>query len=354
MNRYFSITRRHLMVSTLALTTASLSGLLLPGLAIAQTKLRTSNRSALALNGGKKFMLGSVSLACFTDRKRQILVGGGFRSSGAASSNVVSTTLAGLTTADYQAAADYAYAAAIDGLTAKGFEVVDNALLVAKLKTASLVQANGVAYSFPEGNRQSSIATVIGANAFGGYVPLPNWTPTAPGLAGLASIGVQTASRNVDALFRKHAAEAGVTIIGLMIGVSPVRIEASFGSDWRVPDAFGIGGLTRTGTLSTQTGLSSHPLLTRMAVYPISGADAGEIAVDDEIGIQGGIGSLADTTSGTLKGAQAVGNVLSMFGGSGRSSNTTNYTLNADPVSYIEGTKALSQDVMKALVGGLL
>lgn len=175
----------------------------------------------------------------------------------------------------------------------------------------------------------------------------------APGLAGLASISVQTASRNVDALFRKHAAEAGLTVIGLMIGVSPVRIEAGFGSEWRVPDAFGNGGRTRTGTLSTETGLSSHPLLTRMGGYPMTGNGPGEIAMEEEIGIQGGIGTLADTTSGVLKGVQAVGNVLSMFGGTGRSSSTTNYALNADPVSYVAGTKALSQDVVKTLVGGL-
>lgn len=347
----FSMQRRRLMASTVAAATAGLAGLIVPGLAGAQGRLRTSNVSALA--GGKRVVLGSVALACLTDRKRQITVGGGFRSLGAASSNVVQTTLAGLTSADYQAAADAAYAALVEGLMAQGFEVVDNAPLVAMLKTANLVQANGAEYSFPEGNRQSSKAAMIGASAFGGYVPLPGWTPLAPGIAGLASLGVQTASRNVESLLLKQAADGGVTILGLMIGVSPVRIEASFGSDWRVPDAFGRGGQTRTGTLSTETGLSSHPQLTRMAVYPISGAAAGEIAMDDEIGIQGGIGSLADTTSEVVKGVQMVGNVLSLFGGSGRSDSTTNYTLTADPASYAAGTKALSQDVVKALVSGL-
>lgn len=339
------------MASTLAATAAGLSGFIVPGLAAAQSKLRTTNASALA--GGKRVMLGSVALACLTDRKRQILVGGGFRSLGSASSSVVQTTLTGLSEADYLAAADAAYAAAVEEFTAKGFEVVDNAALAALLKSNSLVQVNGTEYSFGEGNKQSSKAVMVGASAFGGYVPMPNWTPTAPGLMGLSSIGVQTASRNVDTLLRKHAAESGVTIVGLMIGVSPVRIEASFGSDWRVPDAFGRGGLTQTGTLTTETGLSSHPLLTRMAVYPVSGSDPGEIAMEEEIGIQGGIGSLADTTPGVVQGVQAVANVLSMLGGSGRSDNNTYYTLNADPALYVAGTKALSRDVTKALAVGL-
>ena len=347
----FSIHRRSLILTTLAATAAGLGGLIVPGTASAQARLRSNN--VPTLGGGKRVMLGSVALACLTDRKRQIQVGGGFRSRGAASSNVVETTLDGLSAADYQAASDAAYAAALEGLSARGFEVVDNAALVAMLTAAKLVQANGADYSFPEGNRQSSKAAMMGASAFGGYVPMPGWTPIAPGLAGLSAMGVQTAAREVDALFRKHAAEAGVTVIGLLIGVSPVRIEASFGSDWRVPDAFGKGGMTRTGTLSTETGLSSHPSLTRLAVYPTSGEGAGEIAMEDEIGIQGGIGTLADTTSGAVKGVQAVGNLLSMFGGSGRSDNTTSYTLHADPATYVAGTKALSQDVVKALLGGL-
>lgn len=351
MSDQFSARRRQLIATAVAATAAGLGGLTAPGMAMAQGKLRTSNGAALA--GTKRVALGSLALACLTDRRRQILVGGGFRSLGAASSNVVSTSLAGLGLADYQAAADAAYAAALEGLAANGLEVVDNAALLALLKANNLVQANGTEYSFGEGNRQTSKAIMLGASAMGGYVPLPNWTPTAPGLAGLGSMGLQAAARNVDALFRKQAAEAGVAIVGLLIGVSPVRIEASFGAEWRIPDALGRGGMTQTGTLSTATGLSSHPNLTRMAVYPGSGSEPGEIALEDEIGIQGGIGSLADTTSGVVSGVQAVGNVLSMLGGSGRSDNTTSFTLTADPAAYLAGTQALSRDVLKALLGGL-
>jgi hypothetical protein len=346
----FSIERRSLIASTLAATAAGLTGLVIPSLAVAQTGLR-KNFSGLA--GGKRVMLGNVALACLTDRRRQISVGGGFRSLGSASSNSVQTTMVGLTEADYQAAADAAYLATVAGLTAQGFEVVDNAPLVEKLKSKNLMKANGAEYSFAEGNRQSSKAALVGASVFGGFVPMPNWTPAGGGFAGIAMIGNVTTAIEVDALFKQHAAEAGVSILGLFLGVSPVRIEASFGSDWRVPDAFGRGGQTQTGTLTTETGLSSHPLVTRMAVYPAGGGSAGEVALENEIGIQGGVGTLADTTSGVVQGVQALGNVLSMLGGSGRSDNTTNYTLKADPAAYVAGTKALSEDVVKALVGGL-
>lgn len=348
----FSIERRSLIASALAATTVGLAGLTVPGMAAAQTALRTTNASALA-GGGKRVMLGTVALACLTDRRRQISVGGGFRSLGAASSSVVQTTLAGLTEADFQAAADAAYLAAVTSLTAQGFEVVDNTALVALLKSKNLIKPNGAEISFAEGNKQSSKAALVGASAFGGFVPMPNWTPTGGGLAGLAMVGNVTAAIEVDALLKQHASAAGVSILGLFLGVSPVRIEASFGSDWRVPDAFGRGGQVKTGTLTTETGLSSHPLLTRMAVYPANGAAAGEIAMDNEIGIQGGIGSLSDTTPGAVKGVQALGNVLSMLGGSGRSDNNTYYTLTADSTAYVAGTKALSEDVVKALVAGL-
>lgn len=54
-----------------------------------------------------------------------------------------------------------------------------------------------------------------------------------------------------------------------------------------------------------------------------------------------------------VQGVQALGNVLSMLGGSGCSDSTANYTLKADPSAYVAGTKAMSDDVVKALVGGL-
>jgi len=351
LNQPVSIDRRRLIACALAATTAGLSGILMPGPARAQNRLRTTNAEALA--GGKRVLLGNLALACLTDRRRQMLIEGSGRRAGAASSNSVQTTLAGLTEADYQAAADAAHAAALDSLAAQGFEVLDASPLVALLKSKGLVKASGAEFSFAEGNRQSSKAALVGASAYGGFVPMPNWTPAGGGLAGLAMMGNVTAAIEVDTLFRQFARDNGVTVLGVFLAVSPVRIEASFGSDWRVPDAFGRGGQTRTGTLTTETGLSSHPLLTRMTVYPTGGGAAGEIALDDEIGIQGGVGTLADTSSDVVKGVQALGNVLSMFGGSGRSSNTTNYTLNADPAAYVAGTRALSGDVVKALAGGL-
>ncbi len=105
MSSQFSIERRSLIASTLAATAAGLTGLVLQGFAAAQNGFR---QKFSGLAGGKRVMLGNVALACLTDRRRQISVGGGFRSLGSASSNSVQTTMVGLTEADYQAAADAA------------------------------------------------------------------------------------------------------------------------------------------------------------------------------------------------------------------------------------------------------
>lgn len=343
------ITRRKLIAAALAGVALS-TGLLTvsPG-ALAGVSLKMSNKRGLA--NIKQVRLGSVALACLTERKRQISVGGGFRSMGGASQATVQTNLAGLTEADFQAAADAAYTAVVAALSASGVEVLDNTALLTALRESEPPQANGTEYSFPEGNKQSSKAVIYGASVFGGYVPLPEWTPASPGLAGIGSMGLVMSANRVATLFSQQAGEDGVPILGVLIGVSPVRIEADFGSDWRVPDAFGNGGLARTGTLSTETGLSSHPLLTKLEVFPASGKPA-QIRTEDEIGIQGGVGSLADTTDGVTQAAQGIGNVLSAFGGSGRQSKTTRYTLEADVPSYTAGVAALANDVTTALAGG--
>ncbi len=343
------VTRRKLIATALAGAALSTGLFISSPAAVAGVKLKTSNKRGLA--NIKQVRLGSVALACLTERKRQISVGGGFRSMGGASQATVQTNLSGLTDADFQAAADAAYAAVIAALSANGMEVLDNSALLAALQESEPAQANGTEYAFPEGNKQSSKAVMYGASAFGGYVPLPEWTPTAPGLAGMGSMGLVMSANRVATLFSQRAAEDGVPILGILIGVSPVRIEADFGSDWRVPDAFGNGGLTRTGALSTETGLSSHPLLTRLEVFPASGKQA-QVRTEEEIGIQGGVGSLADTTDGVTEAAQGLGNVLSVLGGSGRQSKTTRYTLEADIPSYTAGVAALSGDVTMALLGG--
>lgn len=348
-NEHTGLTRRKLIASTLAATAMSLCGISLS--VSGATAVRLSKRNAAGLAGISQVRLGSVAVACLTERKRQITVGGGFRSKGSASQASVQTTVQGLSDADFQAAADAAYEAVSAGLVESGIDVLDNSALIAALKERGDPQPNGKEYAFPEGNKQSSTALLYGASAFGGYVPLPDWTPIAPGLAGIGSTGLVMTANKVAAFLGQQAEDDGVPIICVLIGISPVRIEAEFGSDWRVPDAFGNGGLARTGTLSTETGLSSHPLLTKMEVFPGKGKPA-QVNMQDEIGIQGGIGTLEDTTDGVTRAAQGLGNALSLLGGGGRESKTTRYTLTADTASYVAGAGALASDVTTALAGG--
>lgn len=351
MTKSIELDRRALINATLATASASALGLMFPSVAQAKIDVRTSNRAATA--GVTKVMLGGVALACVTDRRRVISVGGGFRSRTSASQLVVRTALEGLSNADFQEAADLMYASVISAFGARGIEVVDNAALLAMLASSGKVQPNFEEFSFPEGNGQNSKSILVGASPFGGFVPLPNWTPMGGGFSGLASMGRVQAALGIEQLFRQQAASNNVAIVGIMIGINPAKIESSFGSDWRVPDAFGNGGLVRTGTLSTQTGLSSQAWMTRLAVYPANGRAAGEVTMRDEIGIQGGIGTLADTTSNATRGVQAAAAALSLLGGGGRANKTTNYTLTADKPSYLAGVSALSTDVTQALIGGM-
>ncbi|MDP5052508.1 MAG: hypothetical protein NWP69_01850 [Congregibacter sp.] len=343
-------TRRAVLAAALTGSAVAAGLLAFPTAVLGEVSLKTSNKKSLA--GIKQVRLGSVGLAFLTERRRQITVGGGFRSKGAASQATVRTDLTGLGDADFQAAADAAYATIEQALTAAGIEVLDNSELITAIAATGDVQANAKSYSFPEGNKQNSEAIIYGASVFGGFIPLPQWVPMAAGLAGIGSTGQLMAANRIEALFAKQAQDDGVPVLAIFIGVSPVRIEADFGSDWRMPDAFGNGGLTSTGSLSTETGLSSHPLLTKLELFPVKGRK-GQVTMKDEIGIQGGFGSLEDTTDGVTKTAEGIGNVLSVFGGSGRQSSTTRYTLIADAGLYSKGVGVLAGDVASALAGAL-
>ncbi len=353
MNRIGRMDRRQLISAAVASTLLPVGLSAAPSFAAAaDPRVRATNGRAIA--GIRRVMIGSFGLNFVTERKASQSSGGGFRSRFASSSVNVQTTLAGLTPDDYVAAADAAYASAIEALGTRGIEVVDNASLLASLRGAVAPQPNGASDQFSEGGGSSVEMVRYGPTAFGGFYPLDGWVTTGGGFAGIANMGALRAGLSATEHLRRQARETEIAVIGLLLTVNPVRMSADQSSGWRVPDAFGNGGMTRTTTISTETGLSSNPYKTWLDVYPPSGRP-GQVTVQAELGVGGGIGSLEDTTSGGSRVLQGLGNVLSnpLLGGSGRSSNTTNYTLSADAPSYIAGVGALGFDVMNTLAGPL-
>jgi hypothetical protein len=354
MNRIGRMDRRQLISAAVASTLMPVGLAAAPSTAwTAEPRVRVSNGGSIA--GIRRVMIGSFGLNFVTERKASQSSGGGFRSRLAPSNITVRTALTGLTPDDYVAAADAAYAAAIQALVAKGIEVVDNAALLASLRGAVAPQPNGSTDQFSEGGGSSVEMVRYGPSLFGGFSPLDGWVTTGGGLAGIANMGALRAGLDATAHLRRQASANDIAILGLLLTVNPVKMSADQSTGWRVPDAFGNGGMTRTTTISTETGLSSNPFKTWMDVYPPSGRP-GRVTVQGEIGVSGGIGSLEDTTSGASRAIEGLGNVLSnpLLGGSGRSSNTTNYTLNADSPSYIAGVGALGFDIMDALAGSLV
>lgn len=353
MNRIGRMDRRQLLSAAVASTLLPVGLAATPSMAVAaEPRVRVNN--GRAISGIRRVMIGSFGLNFVTERTASQSSGGGFRSRLAPSNLNVRTSLTGLTPDDYVAAADAAYAAAIQALGAKGIEVVDNAALLASLRGAVAPQPNGSSDQFSEGGGSSVEMVRYGPTPFGGFYPLQGWVTTGGGFAGIANMGALRAGLSATEHLRQQARANDTAIIGLLLTVNPVKMSADQRSGWRVPDAFGNGGMTRTTTISTETGLSSNPIKTWMDVYPTSGRP-GQVSVQGEIGVSGGIGSLVDSTSGASRAAQGLGNLLSspLLGGDGRSSNTTNYNLNADAPSYVAGVGALGFDVMDALAGPL-
>lgn len=345
--------RRQLLTAAVASTLVPLGLSATPSIAAgAEVPVRVTNGRAIA--GIDRVMIGSFGLNFVTERKARESSGGGFRSRFGSSNLMVQTNLTGLTPADYIAAADAAYEAAILALGAKGIEVVDNAGLLASLRDRLPPQANGATDQFSEGGGSAVEMVRYGPTAFGGFYPLQGWVTTGGGLAGIANMGALRAGLTATEHLREQARINNTAIIGLLLTVNPVRMTADQRSEWRVPDAFGNGGQVRATTINTETGLSSNPLKTWLDVYPGSGRP-GQVTAQGEIGVSGGIGSLVDSTSGGSRLMEGIGNVLSspLLGGDGGSSNSTTYSLNADSPSYIAGVGALSFDVMSRLAGPL-
>jgi hypothetical protein len=353
MNRIGSMDRRQLLAAAVASTLVPVGLAAAPSISMAaEPRMRISNGRAIA--GITRVMIGSFGLNFVTERKASESSGGGFRSRFGSSSVNVRTNLTGLSPDDYIAAADAAYGAAISALAGRNIEVVDNAGLLASLRREVAPQPNGATDQFSEGGGSSVEMVRYGPTPFGGFYPLDGWVTTGGGFAGIANMGALRAGLTATTHLRQQARENGIAIIGLLLTVNPVKMSADQRNGWRVPDVFGNGGMTRTTTISTETGLSSNPYKTWLDVYPVSGRP-GQVSVEGEIGVSGGIGSMDDTTSGASRAIQGLGNVLSspLLGGSGRSSNTTDYTLNADSPSYIAGVGALGFDVMSKLAGPL-
>jgi hypothetical protein len=320
--------------------------------AFADLPMRVNNARAIA--GIGRVMIGSFGVNFVTERKASQSSGGGFRARFTQSNVNVQTNLTGLTPEDYVAAADAAYAAAIEALGARGIEVADNTALLASLRNRLAPQPNGASDQFSEGGGSSVEMIRYGPTPFGGFYPLDGWVTTGGGFSGLGNMGALRAGLTATEHLRGEARATDTAIIGLLLTVNPVRMTADQNTDWRVPDVFGNGGLVRNTSISTETGLSSNPYKTWLDVYPKSGRP-GQVSVQREIGVRGGIGTLVDSTSAGSRALQGLGNVLSnpLLGGSGRNSSTTNYTLNADSPSYIAGVGALGYDVMSAFAGPL-
>ena len=353
MNRIGFMDRRQLLSAAVASTLVPL-GLSATRVSAAGADLPVRVTNGRAIAGTGRVMIGSFGLNFVTERKARQSSGGGFRSRLGSSNLMVQTNLAGLTPQDYVAAADAAYAAAILALGAKGIDVVDNTALLASLRNRLAPQPNGTSDQFSEGGGSSVEMVRYGPTPFGGFYPLQGWVTTGGGLAGIANMGALRAGLTATEHLREQARVTDTAIIGLLLTVNPVRMTADQRSEWRVPDAFGNGGLARTTTINTETGLSSNPVKTWLDVYPRSGRP-GQVTVPREIGVSGGIGSLVDSTSGGSRLVEGLGNMLSspLLGGNGGSSSRANYTLNADSPSYIAGVGALGFDVMSALAGPL-
>ncbi len=353
MDRIVLMDRRSLLTAAVASTLVPFGLVATPATgAAAELPMRVVNGRGIA--GIRRVLIGSFGVNFVTERKASQSTGGGFRSRFAQSSVNVQTNLTGLSPEDYVAAADAAYASAIQALQAKGIEVADNSALLASLRNRLAPQPNGASDQFSEGGNSSVEMVRYGPTVFGGFYPLDGWVTMGGGFSGIANTGALRAGLTATEHLRAQVRALDTAIIGLLITVNPVRMTADQSTEWRVPDALGNGGIARTSTISTETGLSSNPYKSWLDVYPTSGR-SGQVSVQAEIGVSGGIGTLVDSTSSGSRALQGLGNALSspLLGGSGRSSNTTNYTLNADSRSYIAGVGALGYDVMTAFAGPL-
>jgi hypothetical protein len=280
----------------------------------------SKNDAPVKVSSGKAFKelqtvtIGTFHLAFINEKTDRAFSGRGNNYSG--NSSEAKTNLAGVTSAEFQAITDAAYADFTAKLEAAGYRIADRADYNAEPGLARLQHvASGARGTVVLGKNSKANAYYYSPTAFGP-------TPIIPNDIGGGTFGV-------------FAQMASVTARGTYVWRTKQPVmDVKYVVDYAGSKHYG-GAFAMSSAIKIKAQLAIVPTVSQATLASPGGY--GSIIFQQPVAVEGDFGDLADSTTRGQKADQAIGNAIRLLGGAG-SASSKHFTFTAVPELYRDGS----------------
>jgi len=301
------------MLKTTLTGLAALSLVTAPTVAIAKDNDPVKVATAKTFLGVQQVVIGSFNVAFVSEKTDKAFAG---RVASFGGSSIAKSKLAGVTSAEFQAITDAAYADLVAKLGKAGYQVADRAAYAAFPSVASQrYVASGAEGTVQADKNEKSKALFFAPTSFG-PTPIAAGSITGGTFGAFGQMG--------PAMARSKFAMAA------KMPVLDVRYVVDFAEGKHRGGAFALSSSVKlTAQLAVVEMLSSVTLVNDRG-------GVGTMTLQEAIAVDGDFGELRNTTTGGQKAEQAIGNVIGFLGGIGTQSRKF-FTFFAVPDQYQRG-----------------
>ena len=299
-----------------------------PGIALARDKATTKVTNVKAMSDLSHVIVSSFAVAFVTDKTDAAFAGS--RRSGKAMGAIAKARLAGVSSADFQAITDAAYADFAQHLAAAGFKLGDRAAMVAAKEMAKVQYvASGTEGTLAYGKDSKAKAVFYGPSAFGP-------TPLLKGETGDTGVatggGMFSALKSFSSLGGPQTAKVMYAAMNGQPTVSVLYV-IDFADADRYSTNYTID--TSKATVELTASLAVVETMSTLSTINAKGALA-SIALTQPVAVPGNFGKMQDSTTSGQRLDNVAGALIGGLLGSG-SNSYKHIIFTADPEKYRVG-----------------
>jgi hypothetical protein len=283
-----------------------------PIIAGAKDKDPVKVMSAKTFAGVRQVVIGNFHVAFVHEKTDKAFAG---RVASFGGSSIAKSKLAGLTTAEFQAVTDAAYADFTTKLQAAGYSVTDRATYAAFPDVASQRYVPSGAEGTVQADKNEKAKALFFAPTAFGATGIAAGSITGGTFGGFGQMGPAMARGKFT-----YATKIPVIDVRYVIDYAEAKFRGgafSFGTSVKLTAQLAVVETLSNVTVTAERGL-------------------GTMTLQQAVAVDGNFGELRDTTTGGQKAEQALGNVIGMLGGIGTQSRKY-FTFTAIPDAYRGG-----------------